>query len=286
MIPEMDKSTENETRPTLHFRPIHQSSLRHWSRPSRFTFFDELAVAPIGDTELLHLSHYAPIAIRLGPSGPGVVVVLHSAFNTAKVLSAESKWLPPYAPMALRCLPFRVTGFDSEPEFAESLCMESDEHHAFVDPDGEPSKEFAYVIELLQRLAKGGVRLSNAAKLLLAADCLTPLYPLDSQPDTQLLVVSEERLRSLSGPRAGSLTADSNLPFELAAASIFSQRWLARGSIQEQPAVQDAPRIEPQAKYMEYGANDSLDEPLLMDDSGLFSIDDFLGAVSTDNDRT
>lgn len=268
---------------SLDFVPLDPTRHHAWSRPARFGFFEALAVAPIGDTELLHLSHYAPVAVRLGLHGPEVVLVLHPGLIKAELLNGEKHWVPPYAPMALRSLPFRSGEPGAPPHFAPSLCDPEAEALEFHGADNRPTREFAYVLEMLQRLERGGARLAQAARLLLAADCLVPLVALADHPGLQLLVVSEERLRGLAGARAAALTADANLPFELAGASLFSQRWLANGALQDvTPAATRPP--SPRAGNSDYGMTDTLDEPLLMDDSSLFSIEDFLVSVRSDND--
>jgi hypothetical protein len=262
------------------FRPVAQSTLRRWSRPARFDFLDDLAFVPIADTELLHLSHYAPIGIRLGRHGPEVVAILHSELNTGRLLGKEGRWLPPYAPYALRCLPFRGVGLEAMPEIAEALCGTEGEQFPLLGEDGQPGKDYAYVIEMLRRLARGSLRLSNAAKLLLAADCLVALYPLESQPEAMVYVVSETLLQRFSGAQAAALTTDSNLPYEIAAASLFSQRLLRRGAVQDLPAPAPsrmvAPAMDQGHRPMIQDFQGSFEEPLMMDDSTLFSIDDFL----------
>jgi SapC len=254
-----------------------------WSRPNRFDFFDALLATPIADSELLHLSHYGPIAIRMDDTGPEVVMLLHSGFSTASLLSRQARWVPPYAPMALRSLPFRGTGFDGDLEFAPSLCEPAAEQHSFMDESGEPSPAFAYVVKMLQSLTRGRARLSQAAKALLAADLLAPLNPLDSHPHVSLFVPQAERLARLSGVQAAALTTDSNLPLELAAASLFSQRWLRKGCVQETPLSQDAPAVNPRHTAAPPSFHEDLDQPLLMDDSTLFSIEAYLGALGNSN---
>jgi hypothetical protein len=264
------------------FVPVTQAGLRQWSRPQSLTFLDALAVAPLGDTEILHLAHYAPVAILLSDYGPEVALILHSELCTSQLVGSDGRWRPPYAPMAIRCLPFRNSLLESEPEFAPSLCDPSGEQHRFTEADGTPTKAFGYVMEMLQRLARGRIRLGNAARALIAADVLVPLHPIESRPDHSLLVVNAERLAELSGVRAGALTSDANLPYELAAASIFSQRWLAKDAIQDIPTVKEAIRPPSTLVERDRELTDRFDDPLLMDDSSLFSIEDFLKAVSTD----
>lgn len=257
----------------IEFTPLAQADLVAWSRPSQLSCFDQLLYAPIADTELLHVSHYAPVAIRYG-AGPDVVLLLHSNLQNAPLLSPDRRWLPPYAPMAIRALPFRGGPEPGEPEVAIALARAGEARFVLRDADGKAGPEFANVLDLLQRLARGSTRLANAAKLLIAADVLVPLYAPDSHPDETLMTLSPERLRALSPRRCASLTADTNLGLELAGAMLFSQRWLSKGVIQDLPAPEPPPA--PRETYSTYSRNDALDQPLLMDDSSLFSIDEFL----------
>ncbi|PPD16079.1 MAG: hypothetical protein CTY25_03655 [Methylobacterium sp.] len=266
-----------ETGPAMiEFTPLGRSGLVSWSRPGEFSCFDELLSAPIADTELLHLSHYGPIAIRYG-AGPDVVLLLHSSLHQAPLLSPERRWLPPYAPMAIRALPFRRGAEPEEPEVALALATDGDARFALRGADGKPGPEFAMALDLLQRLGRGSARLANAAKLLIAADLLVPLYAPESHPDETLLTVSAERLRALGPRRVAALTADANLAFELAGAMLFSQRWLAKGVIQDVPAPETTPiPPAPRETFATYSPSDALDQPVLLDDSSLFSIDEFL----------
>ena len=265
----------------IQFVRVTDAGCTTWSRPGRFTFLDTLVIAPVADSELLHLAHYAPIAILFGKGGPEVVLILHSSLRNSALTNAEGRWNPPYAPIAIRCLPFRNAVSGDEPEFAPDLCDPAGEHFRFVAPDGKPTAEFSQMLELLQRLGRGRIRTGNAAKLLLAADVLVPIQPLAENPELELATVSSEKLHQLSTKRAASLTADMNIAFELAAALVFSQRWLPPNSIVE-PAPEIREEVRPPQAAGNYLPDDGMNEPVLMDDSSLFSIDDFLKSLRSD----
>lgn len=266
----------------LEFVPLTQSGLRRWSRPARFDILDQLAVIPLGDTEILHLAHYAPIAVRLGEQGPEVVLVVHSRLTTSQLVDQDGKWRPPYAPMAIRSLPFRAAAQQSEPEVAPRLCNPLAEPFMLMTPEGKPAKEFAMVLEFLKRLDRSRLRLATAAKALLAADVLVPLLTLDDDPTLDLMVVQAERLMQLTGPRGAALTFDSNLPYELAAASIFSRRWLEKDAIPEMPEGQAPAAGTSELALRNQTMTEGVEELVPMDDSPLFSIDEFLKTARTD----
>ena len=263
----------------LVFEPVRLAGLDAWSRPDRLSCLADLAILPLGDTELLHTAHYAPIAIAIDAAGPRVVAIVHPRLVTIKHLNAAGRWSPPYVPMALRCLPFRA-GSDG-PEISRALQPESGKSLPFRDDAGKPSTDFALVLDLLDRLGRGGVRLATVAKILILADVLSPLHPLGGREDLSLLIVNSEKLRALPARLAAALTAENNLPFELAAASIFSLRHLDRKQISD--VLPPSPRETAQQVQSpgSSGVDDAIDQPFAMDDSLLFSIDDYL--ESADN---
>ncbi len=265
------------------FVPAKTAGVCTWSRPRRFDFFDTLVAAPIADSEILNLAHYGPIAVRMEEGGLEVVLLLHSAFTTASLVSNQGRWVPPYAPMSLRCLPFRGSGLVDDMEFAPGLCDLDAEQHPFTNEKGGPDPAYAYVLQMLQRLSQGGARLSQAAKMLLAADLLAPLHQLESHPDLSLFVPDPERFARLSAIRAAALTIDANMPLELASAALFSQRWLKKGSIQSVAKSADELPVTERAAPTRPTYHDDLDRSFVMDDSSLFSIDAFLKAVDGNN---
>ncbi|AMJ61172.1 SapC family protein [Bosea sp. PAMC 26642] len=267
----------------IQFLSLEEAALANWLRPVRFDFLDSLIIIPLGDTEILHLSHYMPIAVALMPVGPRVVGLVHSALLTGALVTPEWRWRAPYVPMALRCLPFRRP-FENDHESVEiapSLALDAsgDKGFGFWDAPGKPLPEFDAILMMLDRLGRGVRRLSNTARMLLAADVLTPLSVTPSEQISALLVASRERLLALPPVRAAALTADSCAGYELATASIFSQRWLVKGIIQDEPMVPASPYQTPLEPAHEVGLRTGIDQPIQMDDSALFSIEAFLGTT-------
>jgi hypothetical protein len=267
----------------IQFLPLEEAALTSWLRPAQFDFLDSLILVPLGDTEILHLSHYMPIAVALMPEGPRVVGLVHSALLTGALVTPEWRWRAPYVPMALRCLPFRRSfENDQEPvEIAPSLAMDAsgEKGFGFWDGPAKPLPEFDAILLMLDRLGRGVRRLSNTARMLLAAEVLTPLSVTPSEQISALLVASRERLLSLPPMRAAALTADSCSGFELATASIFSQRWLVKGIIRDEPTAPASSYQAAMEPLHEVGLQSGIDQPIEMDDSALFSFEAFLGAT-------
>jgi hypothetical protein len=270
----------------LDFVPLASANLSGWSRPERFGFCDALAFVPLSDSELLHMSHYCPIAIAVDSYGPTVVALLHSELVKARPLDAEYRWTAPYMPMALRCLPFRDARGGGDPEVAPELVGEANENKPIYLADGEPAAEFQQVKTMLERMERGRRRLSDAAKLLIAADILSPLAPPQNMADGILLVADPSKLAALTPRKAAALTADSNLAFEIAGASIFSMRWLDTRRIET--SLDRAPEQigAPANRFETVEIDDAIEQPVLMDASELFSIDAFLAAGDPENDDT
>jgi hypothetical protein len=130
---------------------------------------------------------------------------------------------------------------------------------------------------MLGVIERGAARLADAARLLLAADLLIPIGHDEDERSSGLTVVSGERLGRLSTQRAAALAADRCLAFDLAAASLFSRRWLADGLVQDSPAEAVAPAPMQNAVLLDQGLRDAIDQPLLLDSSLLFSFDDLFG---------
>lgn len=268
------------------FVSLEGSGIEEWAPPGGLSFFDELCSVPLSDTELLHMSHYSPIGIAIDQIGPQVVAILHSGLLKAEQVNPEGRWVPRYTPMALRCLPFRPSRQGGSPEIAPVLMDGNMPKLPIFSSPGNPAPEYAPIREMLDRLARGGARLTNAAKLLIAADVLSPLQRLPDRPLEKLFVANADKIRTQPAGRMAALTADDNLAFELAAASLFSLRWLDTRCIDD--AVAHAPD--------QYGALASrfatveveagIDQPVMMDVSELFSIEEFLAATESADDRT
>jgi hypothetical protein len=205
--------------------------MKRWSRPRRLDFLDRLPTAPVADTEVLHLAHYAPLVVVATEQGPRVALLLDPSLTRGDPLDKQGRWRLPYCPMALRCLPFWPGRGARDIDVALELVAPTSEGGLLLHQEtGEPSAAFAAVVTLVERLQHGMARLGEAAKILLAADLLVPLMveePGAAARETRLLTVSGPALRSLSPTQSAGLTADRCLPLELATAMVFSQGHLA-----------------------------------------------------------
>lgn len=265
----------------LPFIPIQQPETLRWGSLGHFKELMPLAAVPISDTELLHLGHYAPIGVLIAEGGvtqPVVVLLTHPELAERGPFNAAAKWMPPYMPLALRALPF-TPGVEGECLYSPTLVVTHEAPAWQVEsPAGKPTQEFRAALDLVQKLHRGARRLSDAARLLLAADVLVPLEPIESRPGDRFLVVSLERLAALSPSQSAGLTAMGMLPLELAAASLFSRRYLTRGLAPEAAAAERRDRAN------RIGATTAIDplpiDPMgssfVLDTSPLFNIDELL----------
>lgn len=173
--------------------------------------------------------------------------------------------------MALRSLPFWPSRSADDIDVAVELALDDPQRGMPLRrPSGEPTGEFAAIVTLVERLRLGIRRLEGAAKLLVAADILTPLWC--ERVATGYLTVSPVKLASLSPERAAALTMDRSLPLDLAVTCAFSQRHLAKG-------VRPSPDAsEPSAQGVRRPAaaiDDPFDPSMRVDMSPLFSFELF-----------
>jgi hypothetical protein len=260
----------------IRFHPVCNSGVERWSKPRRFDFLDRLPVAPIADTELLHLAHYCPVVISLTDDGPRVLILLDPALMLTAQADRSGRWRPPYVPIALRGLPFWPGTKPAEVHVAPELVAEAgDEGFALLDASGDPSEQFATIVAWIERLQLGMRRLSEAVKVLVAADLLTPLeVQRTGVPEpTGYLTVSPDKLNALSNARVAALTTDRCLPLDLAAACLFSRRLLAR-QVRLQKA-QDVEITVPAENSKEIDFVKPLDIGVKLDTSPLFSFELF-----------
>jgi hypothetical protein len=268
----------------LTFEPVATTGLREWRRPLRYGWLDRVGALPIADTELLNLAHHCPIAVHVDGGAPVVVCLLHSDLLRSPRIGRDGRWQLQYQPLALRTLPFRARNVAGERiiEVARELAQSPDgaEPMAMFTGSGEATREYATLLSLLEVMSRGRERLADAARLLIAADILVPLEGYASE--SGLMVVSSDLLFQLAAPRAAALTADACLAFDLAAACLFSQRWLAEGVIgNHRPAeIETVPIVR--ETMLEFGLRGALEQPLVLDESALFSFDAFIAAGGTD----
>jgi hypothetical protein len=260
------------------FVGLPDSGVDRWGPPKSFGFLRQVPWLPIADSELLHLSHFCPIGIALGETGPSVVALMHAFWHPKSSLDARGGWAAPYMPMALRGLPFRLGVAANDVEIAPELIAPGEAAFALYDEGGAPGPEFAQALDLLVRLRRGALRLAEAAKALLLADVLVPLQPLREGGHDDVWVVSREAVLNLPPRKAAALTVISNLGFELAGAILFSQRWLDRTRIESGTARDRSDDVT--LIPIVPGIEDTVERLMVMDESELFSFEAFLAAES------
>jgi hypothetical protein len=200
-----------------------------WRRPVSFAFVSELGQIPISDSELLLSSHYLPIAIEHVDDGLQVVAITRPQFHRAPLIDANGGWLRSYAPLALRCLPFRaVSGNSDALEIAPNLGQPAGPPLPLSSVDGAPTREIEQIMKLLRRLEAGKRRLQAAAEKLLIADVLAPFQlarlPGIAAISSRALTVDRNKFAALSSRRAAHIAKDDFLAIDLATACLFSQR--------------------------------------------------------------
>lgn len=267
--------------PAIRFEPVRESTVERWSKPKRFDFLHRLPVVPIADTELLHLSHYCPAVIALADDGPRVLILLDPAMLLYAPVDKNGRWRAPYAPIAIRSLPFWPGDKLSEIHVAPELVSDTaDASFALLDDSGDPSKQFGAVAAWIERLQLGMRRLSEATKVLIAADLLAPLVvnqPGMSEPvETGYFTVSFEKLRALSATRMAAFTADRCLPLDLVTACVFSRRLLAR-RVTSRKIEAEGP-WSPGSNERDFDFIKAFDIDLGLDTSPLFSFEEFAGS--------
>lgn len=259
----------------MRFLPVDDSAVTRWSRPARLDFLHRLRAVPVADTELLHLSHYCPVVVALAEDGPRVAVLLDPALLRLSPVGRDGRWRHPYAPIALRNLPFWPGARRAEISVAPELVGDAaDDGFAMRDQEGRPTEQFAAVVTWIERLQHGMRRLSDAAKLLVAADVLAPLGVVQPRTlqakDTGYWTVSPDKFNALEAERAAALSADACLPLDLAAACLFSRRLLARSIslIESENEKRRDPAERAPLDFVE-----PLDLHVRLDSSPLFSLD-------------
>lgn len=266
------------------FQPVASAGIDKWRRQLRFPWLAELGAIPIADTELLNLSHHCPIVIHLQNGVPSVQCLVRHDLVQAPRFAGDGRWLLAYQPIALRTLPFRIrnAGGKGLIEVSRKLADDPDaaEPMALFGETGVETRDYATLVSLLEGLHRGAGRLSDAARILMAADVLVPL---EGEFDgAELLTPHSELLLDTPLTRACALTADGFLAFDLAAASLFSQRWLAPGLIGGRRLATPVETVPILREGLEHGLRDALDNPVILDESALFSFDAFASSGHDD----
>ncbi|MCZ0733218.1 SapC family protein [Phreatobacter sp. AB_2022a] len=268
----------------LAFVPLRQAGLSHWNRLVSFGWLDTVGVLPIADTEFMALAHFCPLAVEMHAGGPRLVVVMHSGMVVHRLVGPDGRWRPPYAPLALRSLPFRngAALAQNAIEICPDLAGQGTDpalRQVIFGEKGKPSPSYATILGMLDRLARSAPRLRNAVKVLMAADLLAPLATPADATFGALHSISQDALLALSEHRLMALTSDACCPLELAAAICFSRRWLTRDSLAaEAPLAANLAGIRPVP--FDHGPASPLDLSVGLDDSALFSFDDFVRSTA------
>jgi hypothetical protein len=250
-----------------------------WFKPAEFFWLDRLGVLPIADSEFMALAHFCPIAIEMHETGPRPVAVLHSQLIGHRLISDEGRWRPPYAPLALRSMPFRVgtaltpDAVDICPEIAETGA-DAKLRQAMFGHKGGPTQPYATILSMLHRLQKSAVRLRNATKVLLAMDILRPLTNVPPGPFGPLYTIGLDSMLALQPSRIMALTADACCPLELATTIAFSRRWLVPDAVKGDGRPFSSSRSGVRQKLYDHHIVDPLDEPFGLDESPLFNFDE------------
>ena len=86
--------------------PLDRSST--WQRHETFVFVNLLAQIIISDSEMLQVSHHLPIAIDCANDRLQVVAITAPRFQRTPLVDSKGEWRRGYAPIAIRCHPFRL----------------------------------------------------------------------------------------------------------------------------------------------------------------------------------
>ena len=218
----------------LGFSPVRKDSQCYWRVPSDFSFVEKLGFVEVAESELLNLSHHLPLLVSVEARGPAVVAVVEASLLRQPLLTEEGRWLRPYIPLALRCLPFRLDSAKLGGDERHVMLMAGvvgrapeKEGHPLLGEDGNLSPPAAEISGILTRARQGEERLALAAELLLLADVLSPVTPAWDGARTVLYAADPARLPALSNIRSAALVGDGFLPMHLLFALLFSRRLLS-----------------------------------------------------------
>ncbi len=263
----------------LTFTPLTDYGNSSWSRPADLFWLDRLGILPVADTEILALAHFCPIAIDVAGGSPRVVAVVHSRHLAHQLLSDDGRWKCPYAPLAIRTMPFRNAPVARD---GIEICLEiaeagGDPHlrQPMFGQKGGATQAWTSIQTMLGHLRKGAPRLGNAAKALLGLDLPTPIARLANGQPASLHTIRTDDLLAVQPGRIVALTADSCCPLELATAMAFSRRWLASEALQGDARQHSPASSSVREKLYGHALAEPLDETFALDHSPLFSFDEF-----------
>lgn len=163
----------------LSFVPVDQWQGGTWARPTDMSFLDTGSSIPIAATELLQVAQLYPLAVRQGAGTFWVEAVTERRLLRVPAVDETGRLTRPYAPIAIRCLPFRLspaqnggrkTGLEVAAGFGGG---ETDT--SLRGTDGMLSVDVRRVEKLLANAAESQAQLTTAVELLFLADLLVPL---------------------------------------------------------------------------------------------------------------
>ncbi|MDE1567643.1 SapC family protein [Aquabacter sp. P-9] len=217
----------------LGFRPLRKDERTSWSKPSHFSFLDQMERVPLADSELLQTSHYLPILIERRGAVLDVVAGVGSFLQRQPLVDPEQRWLRFYMPLYLKCLPFTLDLPVLSPQeqlriaVSDRLLREAEgDLNVMFEPSGAPSRALADTVKMLKHLQNGICKLREAAELLYLADLLMPI-DVSFKQGGDVLVVDAEKLSAFSAGRCVPLVRGGLLPSQLMFAMLFSRRMLA-----------------------------------------------------------
>src|SRR5690349_4975307 len=114
----MTQSTPQPAKP-VEFAPATPNGPKPWGRPSSPDFVPAIGQMALSDSEILLSSHHLPIAIDHVGDRLEVVAMTAPQFQRAPLVNADGQWLRGYVPIAMRCLPFRLSVNDAGAETLE-----------------------------------------------------------------------------------------------------------------------------------------------------------------------
>jgi hypothetical protein len=206
-----------------------------WRRPSLQALSERIGMVPVADTEVLQLSHFLPLVIEDHPDGMQVMALLQRPLLSRPVIGPGGRWLPAYAPVALRTLPFRRRRTEKGQLTTEILkedgLFPEESGQVIAAAEGGFADEVKAVLRLADRLLEGRRRLEDAARTLAAADLLSEIHiAAESQSVgamNAIYSIDPDALDALSGSPLHAMADDALMGIELASAMAFSSRLLA-----------------------------------------------------------
>lgn len=249
--------------------------------PSNYQFLRGLKWIPLAVTELHLTSHYLPIAIRLNKGTPQLAAILDPAYVAQPPIDELGRWRPSYKPIAIRTIPMRLAGVSGKDPLqdlevpADSPFLSADSGPPILGEDGNPSPWILSLRQLLIGLRDGQRSILPIVDQLLMADLLIPLQESgSSDEETEWQVVEPSRFARLGKHAAGALARHNFLTFDVAVASLFSQRALRAECLPKEEgdrAHHTAARPQSDIDAMRLGLG-SL--PVTLDEGELFSTED------------